>query len=128
MLKRFRGVWSVLAVCLCLPAFGGSARAVSGSLLPSPDPTPQITIHSNNTQAAIVDPGTITSTIVVSGVDTMLKDVDVTTFIRHTASADLDITLTSPAGTTVMLTTDNGGSFDDVFNGTVWNDLSLIHI
>ena len=36
--------------------------------------------------------------------------------------SDLDITLTSPAGTVVTLTTDNGGTADDVFNGTLWDD------
>ena len=49
-------------------------------------------------------------------------DVDVTTFIKHTFAGDLDVTIQSPAGTVVTLTTDNGGGNDDVFNGTVWND------
>ena len=45
-----------------------------------------------------------------------------TTFIRHTFAADLDITLTSPQGTVVTLTTDNGAGNDSIFNGTVWDD------
>ncbi|OWY25213.1 T9SS C-terminal target domain-containing protein [Sphingobacteriales bacterium UPWRP_1] len=44
------------------------------------------------------------------------------TFITHTFNSDLDITLTSPAGTVVTITTDNGSSFDNVFNGTLWDD------
>jgi hypothetical protein len=51
-----------------------------------------------------------------------LWDVDLNTFITHTSAADLDITLTSPAGTTVTITTDNGGTNDHVFNGTQWDD------
>src|SRR5262249_48952343 len=34
----------------------------------------------------------------------------------------LDVTIQSPAGTVVTLTTDNGGANHDVFNGTVWDD------
>ncbi len=66
--------------------------------------------------------GTITSTIEVSGVGPYLLDLNLTTFITHTFNADLDITLMSPAGTIVTITTDNGGSNDNVFNGTVWDD------
>jgi subtilisin-like proprotein convertase family protein len=67
-------------------------------------------------------PAVVTSTLVVAGAPTYLSDLDVTTFITHTFAADLDITLTSPAGTVVTLTTDNGAGNDDVFNGTVWDD------
>ncbi len=67
-------------------------------------------------------PAVVTSTLVVDGVDTYLFDLDATTFITHTFAADLDITLTSPAGTIVTLSTDNGAGNDDVFNGTLWDD------
>ncbi len=61
-------------------------------------------------------------TATVSGMGASLWDVDLTTFITHTSSADIDMTLTSPGGTTVVISTDNGGTFDDVFNGTLWDD------
>jgi len=82
------------------------------------------TNFTNSTPVAISATGTpvVTSTIVVSGVGPFLYDLDVTTFIQHTFSSDLDITITSPMGTVVTLTTDNGSTFDDVFNGTVWDD------
>ncbi len=64
----------------------------------------------------------VTFTTTVSGAGTYLWDVNLTTFLTHTSSADLDITLQSPAGTIVTITTDNGGANDDVFNGTVWDD------
>ena len=64
----------------------------------------------------------MTSTLVIAGAGTSILDVDLTTFLTHTFAADLDITLTSPAGTVVTLTTDNGAGNDNVFNGTVWDD------
>ena len=45
-----------------------------------------------------------------------------TTNIAHSFSADIDMTIKSPAGTIVTLTSDNGSTLDNVFNGTVWND------
>jgi subtilisin-like proprotein convertase family protein len=51
-----------------------------------------------------------------------LRDVDVGLTITHTFASDLDITLTSPAGTVVTLSTDNGGSNDQTFNGVVFDD------
>jgi subtilisin-like proprotein convertase family protein len=67
-------------------------------------------------------PAVVTSTLVVSGAGPYLWDLDLTTFITHTFAADLDITITSPAGTVVTLTTDNGAGNDNVFNGTLWDD------
>src|SRR5436190_10367809 len=67
-------------------------------------------------------PAVVTSTVVVSGVGPYLFDLDLTTNLTHTFAADLDITLMSPAGTVVTLTTDNGAGNDNVFNGTVWDD------
>jgi subtilisin-like proprotein convertase family protein len=66
--------------------------------------------------------GTVTSTIALAGVDPYLWDLDVQTFITHAFPTDLDITLTSPAGTVSTLTTDNGGVSANVFNGTLWDD------
>jgi subtilisin-like proprotein convertase family protein len=78
---------------------------------------------ANNTAVPIpTGPGVITSTIDVSGADPYLLDVNALTNISHSFSADLDVTLTSPAGTVVTLTSDNGAGNDDVFNGTTWDD------
>jgi subtilisin-like proprotein convertase family protein len=63
-----------------------------------------------------------TSTLTVSGVGTYLHDLDLTTALTHSSNNHLDITLTSPAGTSVTITSDNGGTNDDVFNGTLWDD------
>ena len=64
---------------------------------------------------------------VVSGLTHAICKISVRTSIPHSFGADLDITLQSPNGTVVTLTTDNGAGNDNIFNGTVW-DLSLIHI
>ncbi|HEV7768290.1 MAG TPA: IPTL-CTERM sorting domain-containing protein [Thermoanaerobaculia bacterium] len=81
------------------------------------------TTFTQGTPTAIpTGPAVVTSTVVVSGTGPFLYDLDLTTFLAHTFPADLDITLTSPAGTVVTLTTDNAGTNDNVFNGTVWDD------
>jgi uncharacterized repeat protein (TIGR01451 family) len=77
---------------------------------------------TNSTPVAIVDNTTVSSQIVVTGVPTYLVDLNMQTFISHTFASDLDMTLTSPQGTIVTISTDNGGGNDDVFSGTVWDD------
>ena len=89
--------------------------------LPEP-PMALVASGSNMTPQPISDNTTITSDIVAAGVDAFLCDVDMTTDITHTFAGDLEITLTSPAGTTMVVTTDNGGGSDDVFSGTLWDD------
>ncbi len=89
---------------------------------PPPGGSSTTTNFANNTPVAIVDNTTVTSDIVVAGVDAYLWDLDLTTDITHTFGADLDITLTSPGGTTAVISTDNGGGNDDVFSGTLWDD------
>ena len=71
----------------------------------------------------ILDLATATSSIdVPSGIGTRVCELTLDTAIAHPSSGDLDITLTSPAGTVVTLTTDNGGANANVFNGTRWDD------
>jgi subtilisin-like proprotein convertase family protein len=77
---------------------------------------------STDTPLPINDLATTTSTLAVSGVGTYIHDVNVSTSITHTWNADLNIILTSPSGTAVTLSTANGGSNDNVFNGTLWDD------
>ncbi len=98
-----------------------TARAISP---PAPPGCPAVTTHfSNDTATPIPDgPSAITSQIVVSGLEGETWDVDLTTFITHDFPLDLDITLSSPSGVVVTITTDNGHLFPDVFNGTVWDD------
>jgi subtilisin-like proprotein convertase family protein len=60
--------------------------------------------------------------ISVSGVGSKLEQVKVYTKISHPQSGKLDLTLTSPSGKKVVLSTDNGGNAANVFQGTLWND------
>lgn len=86
-------------------------------------PTVLSSTTANNTPVAIpTGPGVVSSTLIVAGAGTSLVDVNLATAITHTFPGDLDITLQSPAGTIVTITTDNAGTNDDVFNGTVWDD------
>ena len=78
----------------------------------------------NSTSTAIPDndPTGISPTVAVTGLGTSIIDVNATVNITHTFSSDLDFTLTSPGGTIVTLSTDNGSSNDNVFAGTTFDD------
>jgi subtilisin-like proprotein convertase family protein len=68
-------------------------------------------------------PGVASTTIDVSGLNGIICNVKVTTTtLLHTFNNDLQFTVTSPTGTIVTLSSNNGGSFDNVFNGTIWDD------
>lgn len=106
----------VLGLLVHAAAHAGSPAAPAGC-------SSTMTTIANNTGQAVPDNTTITSTIVVSGVSGVIWDVDVLTTIAHLINDNLDVTITSPTGTVVTLTTDNGGnSNDNVFNGTTWDD------
>lgn len=79
---------------------------------------------ANNTPLAIPDanPAGVSKTIVVAGQNPDIWDIDVNVNITHTWASDMDITIQSPAGSIVVLSTDNGGSNDNVYNGTKWDD------
>ncbi|HKQ48462.1 MAG TPA: proprotein convertase P-domain-containing protein [Phycisphaerae bacterium] len=118
---------AVVALTLAVVVIGGLVTpdsVLAGAAPPPPPGCPSLlTSFNNNNMAAVGDNQTIMSVITVSGVDPEIWDVDVVTTIAHLTNDDLDITLTSPAGTVVTLTTDNGGnSNDNVFNGTFWDD------
>ena len=120
------GVWTL--------SVGDDATADTGmlvrwdlSLTTIAPPSPAGPVNYVGSTGAIPDGGAPTViptlyTLNVSGAGNSLWDVDLTTAITHTACADIDMTLTSPAGTVVTISTDNGGTNDDVFNGTLWDD------
>ena len=64
---------------------------------------------------ALPDLNTTTSTLSLAGLGNIL-DVDVWLNINHTYAADLDVSLTSPAGTVVSLFNDIGGDGDNFSN------------
>ncbi|MEW6730357.1 MAG: proprotein convertase P-domain-containing protein, partial [Acidobacteriota bacterium] len=73
-------------------------------------PTP---FESVNVPVNILDVATVTSVTNVSGFTSSIGKVTVSFFLTHTFDADLDIFLIGPDGTTVELTTDNGGAGDN---------------
>jgi len=68
---------------------------------------------NNNVNLGIVDSGSVTSSIAVAGITTPIKKVTVSLHLTHPSDEDLDISLVSPDGTTINLTSDNGGTGED---------------
>jgi subtilisin-like proprotein convertase family protein len=66
-----------------------------------------------------------TSTIPVAGLGAKITDVNVTVDISGDTSGDLEVILTSPAGTPIDLTSRNGGTNDNNFAGTTFDDDSM---
>ncbi len=112
-----------------MPRLAAQMQGLKADGIPQPQAPPGCMLASRtftNSSPAIIPaaapPAVVASTINVVGLAGFVLDVDVRTSIRHSSSGDLDITLTSPSGRVVTLTTDNGGTFDDVFDGTLWDD------
>ena len=116
-----------------LPGAGGSYNVVAPNYnIPGPcgglesgTAGTTVSVASTATPIPIPDVSTITDSVVIGGLGTQVFDVDLTLAISHTWAADLDISLTSPLGTVVDVTSDNGAGNDDVFNGTLFDDESL---
>src|SRR4051812_17066456 len=120
-MPRVLSVLTLIASCIAV-ALSSATASASAPAPPANCGAPVTGSPTNSTVTPLVDNGVTASTIVVSGLAPNIGDVDVTTDIAHTHASDIDMTLTSPAGTVVTLTTDNGGSFDNVFAGTRWDD------
>ena len=88
----------------------------------APLSTQSFSASSGDINLAILDNSTISTVISVAGQSGQIVDLDLTTFITHTFAGDLDITLQSPSGTIIVISTDNGGSNNNVFAGTIWDD------
>jgi VCBS repeat-containing protein len=120
--RNVRVAVGAIAIVLC----GIVAAPDAGAVAPPAPPgcgTAIVTSDENTTPVAIpTGPGVVTSTIDVAGAGAHLTDVDLFTQITHTFSADLDITLQSPAGTVSTITTDNGAGNDNTFAGTTFDD------
>jgi subtilisin-like proprotein convertase family protein len=82
--------------------------------------------YTQSTSKAITDNNVVTTSTLnvpaVAAEGTQICSITVNTTIPHTNPADLNITLVSPDATLVLLSSGNGGFYDDVFNGTLWND------
>lgn len=89
-------------------------------------PSANSTTFTRTPNIAILSPGSISDAVNVAGVGAYLAKLELYVELPHTAPTDLDFYLTSPAGTVVYASTRNGGSFDNVFNGTLWNPSSTL--
>jgi len=79
-------------------------------------------IDTNDTQQPIgPNAGTVTTSIITIVDDFLIEDVNVELNLNHTFTGDLDIFLEGPDGTTVELSTDNGGGGDNM-TGTIFDD------
>jgi subtilisin-like proprotein convertase family protein len=91
---------------------------------------PEFTVCSTSSQTfsatdlpkSINDLSNTISTLTVSSDIGRIVDLDLQLSIQHSANADLDILLVSPSGTNTVISSDNGASFDNVFNGTRFDD------
>ena len=82
----------------------------------------QITLSSRHVPLALVDNGTMESRLLVpAGFGTVRRAV-LKLNLRHQNSPQVDVTLRSPAGTEVELTSDNGLTNGEGYIGTVFND------
>lgn len=105
--------WRVTASNLC-----GSANASSVFSFTTANLTCDTFIDDVQQTISPVGSGnTVISTITVDD-DFPITDVNVTLNITHTWAADLEITLTSPQGTSVDLIFDEGGSGDNLIDTT----------
>jgi uncharacterized repeat protein (TIGR01451 family) len=117
------GTWTI-TISDDLAGDGGSLDTWTLTLTTFPAPPATVAgSATNNTPLAIpTGPAVVSSTLAVAGAGTGLCGMNLTTNLTHTFAADLDMTLQSPAGTVITLTTDNGAGNDNVFAGTVWDD------
>ena len=61
----------------------------------------------------IPDLGALDSTVTVSGVAAPIHHIVVSLHLSHTTDDNLDVSLQAPDGTSVLLSSDNGGTLDD---------------
>lgn len=112
-------LFASFVAAVCIPVVTSPAFAISPAISGCTQSYKEV---ENTTATAINDNGSTTSTVSISGQSGTIIDVDLQTFITHQDNANLDITLSSPAGTTVTITTDNAATLANVFNGTYWDD------
>src|SRR6185369_10418545 len=104
-------------------AVSSAAGQTLGVVPPAPTGcTETTTVFTQNTPAPIPDPGTVVTTITVSGMGSYLWDLNLQTFLTHSDNGNIELRLRSPQGTLMDFSFQNGIGAANVFNGTVWDD------
>lgn len=80
-----------------------------------------VTLSAPGTPLTLPDLMTTNSTLPISGISGVVTDVNVQINISHTSVGQLQLFLTSPAGTMIPLAKNVGGTGDH-FNGTIFDD------
>jgi subtilisin-like proprotein convertase family protein len=121
-------VLGVLAMPIALLAQGSSSQhQLADANLPVPP------VGTGGAVGAGVFPppannDTTVSSITVSGITAALTDVNVHVKIAHTNSGDLSIRLVAPDGTAVLLANSHGGTTDDAYLTTLFDDAAATAI
>ncbi|VAW46385.1 hypothetical protein MNBD_GAMMA03-1686 [hydrothermal vent metagenome] len=66
--------------------------------------------------------GTQSNQLLVSGANLRVWDIDLRVALNHPANGELSIRLTSPLGVVSVISTNNGGMFEDVFSNVLFDD------
>lgn len=89
-------------------------------------PVQTVTLCSNTTPVPIPDLGSVYDTIPVN-ITGGVQDIDVTVNISHTMDKTLNISLISPQGSVVNLSSGNGGNNSN-YTGTIFDDEASVSI
>jgi subtilisin-like proprotein convertase family protein len=88
--------------------------------------------ESSDVPLFLPDVATVESSVVVAGVAGPIQNLTIDLHLTHTFDADLDIFLIGPDGTTIQLSTDNGGSANNFGTGcggrTTFDDAAPVSI
>ncbi len=102
-----------------------SLAVTDGTIISIPPAfNPPAIFSSGPISVPVLDNSTAIAPLLVSGGPATIGQAEVYVAITHTWCADMLIEVQSPAGTLVTLSSNRGGSFDDVFNGTLFSMFS----
>ena len=110
----------LVLAALAVPALSSPAAAVTPAAEPGCTVAAPVTQTSSDVEA-ITDGSTVGTSVTVAETGRVAW-VRVQTHITHTYPEDLEVTLIGPSGHRVVLTNYIGGSSDDAFDGTWWED------
>jgi subtilisin-like proprotein convertase family protein len=90
-------------------------------------PALSATFVSDHVPRMIPGVGSVESELNISGAATSISQITLEVTIAHTQIGELTLTLTSPSGTSVVLSANNGGAGDDMVN-TIFDDTASVSI